>query len=177
MSLTLCLIELPRHSVFIFYFFLNSDFQSILMKKTFPHDVGLTTRTAILVPSTKHGNQKIFQKEFASRVRETENFMNKEFGGSTVTRGMGSYTIDSQGKKPKLVQENVVIVENFSKPKDWKKHMKEVEKFVESKQVEWTQDSVGFEIQTSHRPLSLHFVKAHDPAIRGASRKKLRDVA
>ena len=138
------------------------------MKKTFPHDVGLTTRTAILVPSTKHGNRKITQKEFSKRVRDTQNFMNKEFGGSTVTRGMGSYTIE--GKKPKLVQENVVIVENFSKPRDWKKHMKEVETFVERKQQEWTQDSVGFEIQTSHKPLSLHFIRAHD-------KKKLRDVA
>ena len=147
------------------------------MKKTFPHDVGLTTRTAILVPSTKHGNRKITQKEFSKRVRDTQNFMNKEFGGSTVTRGMGSYTIADKGKKPKLVQENVVIVENFSKPRDWKKHMKEVETFVESKQQEWTQDSVGFEIQTSHKPLSLHFVRAHNPALSGTSKKKLRDVA
>lgn len=138
------------------------------MRKTFPHDVGLTTRTAILVPSTKHGNQKISEREFNARIRETQNFMNREFGGSTVTKGVGSYTIS--GRKPKLVQEDVVIVENYSKPKDWKKHMREVENYIESKQKEWTQDSIGFEIQAPHKPLSLHFVKAH-------SKKKMREIA
>ena len=139
------------------------------MKKQFPHDTGLTTRTAIFVPSTKHGSQKISKKEFNSRVTDTQNFMNERFGGSTVIKGTGSYTI-RKGKHNRLVKENVVIVENFSNPADWEKHRKEVEDFAESKQREWTQDSIGFEIQSKKQPLALHFVKAHD-------RKKLRDMA
>lgn len=138
-------------------------------QKPFPHDIGLTTRTAILVPSTYQRNKKVTQATFEKRVRETENFMNKEFGGSTVTRGVGSYTINEKKKRPKLVQENVMIVENFSRPADWKKHRAEVEKYVEDKQLEWTQDSIGFEIQQPRKPLSLHYVRAH--------KKKLKDVS
>lgn len=137
------------------------------MTKSFPHDKGLTTRTAIFVPSTKHGNQKISKKEFNARVSETQNFLNKEFGGTTSVRAVGAYTI--KGKKDKLIKEDVVVVENFSTPADYKKHQKAVEKFTENKQKVWTQDSIGFELQQPKKPLSLHFVKAH-------KKKGLKDI-
>jgi hypothetical protein len=121
----------------------------------FPKEHGLSTYSAIYVPSTKGVNKKISEGAFSKRITETQRFMTKEFGGTTTDREVGTYT----AKSGSVVKERVAKVENYSSFTDWKKKDTKVRKFVKDKAKEWGQESISFEFEAPHRPKKLVFIE------------------
>ena len=82
--------------------------------RDFPKGEGSNVHIIVYVPSTKNVSEKISDAEFKKRVGEAKNFLNRAFGGTTTVKGVGSYTAENG-----LVQENVALVETFTKKKDY----------------------------------------------------------
>lgn len=104
-------------------------------------DMQFNIRTAILVPSTQHGSEKISNAEHQKRIEETRAFLAKKYGGYTSVNATGGY-IDSNGK---LVKEPVAEVVAYTNQKLFDEHKGEVEHFLAAKRGEWTQESIGYE--------------------------------
>lgn len=138
-------------------------------KVHFPKEKGLETYSAIYVPSTQDVNKKITPAQHQRRANEVRNFMNKQFGGTTSVRALGSYT-DSKGR---VVNEPVIVVENFSDIKDYEHHDRKIHKFVQSRARSWGQESVSYEFEAPRYPRRLVFVAPDKPR----SSRKLREIS
>ena len=104
-------------------------------------DMQFNIRTAILVPSTQHGNQKIGKIEHQKRIEETRKFLAQKYGGYTSVNATGGY-IDSNGK---LVKEPVAEVVAYTNQEGFDKNHAAVEHYLSAKRGEWTQESIGYE--------------------------------
>ena len=102
----------------------------------------LEKQMAIVVPSTKEFNKQITKKEMVNRVRSVRNFLTENFGGSTRVKGIGSYS-----GKGGVVDENVVVVEAFADNPVWNKSKSSVSKFLRQKAREWSQESLGYQLE------------------------------
>jgi hypothetical protein len=98
-------------------------------------------KTAIIVPSTKNGNERISKPEYDRRVRETERFMAKEYGGYTAVQAHGGYL----GERGEVIEEPVTEVVAYTDAKTFRAKKPVVAKFMKRKRSSWTQESVGYE--------------------------------
>ena len=96
---------------------------------------------AIIVPSTEF-DKTITKKEFDKRVKETRKFLSDTFGGDTSINAKGGYT-----ESGRLISEDVVMVETYANPKEYKKNKEKVEEFIKKKQKEWEQFSIGYQFE------------------------------
>lgn len=113
----------------------------------------------IIVPSTKHGNQAISNKEFSKRVADTEKEFSGLFGGTTNLEQVGSYALENG----KLVEEKGVAVVSNTDKKNFKKNRDEILDYARAKGKQWTQESIGVTVETPQHPAkSLHFIRTKD---------------
>ena len=120
----------------------------------FPKKRGLGTRIVVYVPSTEK-DKPVSTREFNRRVRETQMFLSKEFGGSTRVSGVGTFIDNSN-----LIREDVAKVESFADSKVYRRVDKKLEKWLMKKRKEWNQFSVGYEYEKFKRPEGLHLIEA-----------------
>src|SRR4030067_619927 len=130
----------------------------------FPKEEGFQYRSAVYVPS-KVGTKRIPQKEFNRRIKETKNFVNSKFQGSTSVKAVGSYT-DSKGR---IINEDAVIVENFTTRENWNKEDENVRKWLEDKQKEWNQEAIGVEYESPKKPRRLIYI--------ASKKKRLKEIS
>lgn len=97
---------------------------------------------SINVPSTKEHSKPISKKEFDKRVHETEEFLSSTFGGNTSVKAEGGYVENGQ-----LITEGVTRVESSMSVNSYKKNKHKLEKFISSKQKEWSQDTIGYNFE------------------------------
>jgi len=126
-----------------------------LHKLDFPKGRSFSTRAVIYVPSTE-GRVPISKKKFDERVKETIEFLSKNFGGATQISGVGAW-YDNKGN---LIQEKVVKVESFSPTKKYKEKDLKLKDFVKEKSKEWEQwGGISFEFEDpSQKNTGLYFV-------------------
>lgn len=106
----------------------------------------LPIEQTVYVPSTSgiKEQRKISKKQFSGRVNEVRGFLSKRFGGFTSVEGVGGW-LDSEGKKERLVKENVVKVTSFSKRPEYRKHHNELINQLGTWGKNWKQSSIGYE--------------------------------
>jgi len=118
-------------------------------KKQFPAGKGLSIHAVIYVPSTSDVDKVISTVQFNRRIKETEKFLSKSFGGSTRVSGIGSYI----SSKDNLVQEKVAKVEVFTTRKNYNKNDEKIRKYLEKKKNVWGQEAISYEFEET-----LYFV-------------------
>lgn len=112
------------------------------------HDDVRPIHIKILVPTTKI-DKKISQTQITNRVKQTVNFLNTNFGGSTRISGTGSFRF-----KGKDIEEKVIIVESFAKPKEYAPVRAQITNWLRRKRREWKQISLAFEFEEN-----LYFIE------------------
>ncbi len=117
-------------------------------KKDYPTDTGLTTSIVIYVPSTD-ASQKSSRALLTKRVKETQSFLTRTFGGTTKVSGFGTYT----SKQGNVIGEAVAKVEVFTTPKTWNAKDHILLNWLKTKKELWGQESIGWEFEES-----MHFV-------------------
>lgn len=106
----------------------------------------------ITVPSTT-GQKHITGQQLNDRARNVATEMTQRFGGSTRIRGQGQY---ENKRYNKLDDEDVVQVEVFMTPKQWKENRKSMEKYLHNKKKAWKQEDLAVEYDKSE---TMYFVK------------------
>ena len=101
----------------------------------------LPIKTAVFVPSTEI-DKKVSPARFRKRIRETRNFLDRTFGGSTRMKGVGSW---ESSKSNKIIDEDVVIVESFSTKPNYLKNDQLLRDFIQKKLVSWKQQAISVE--------------------------------
>lgn len=120
----------------------NKDFKEKLKTmKVKPFE--LQVETAIYVPSTKGADQKISADEFKRRVSQVKIFLAKLYGGYSSVEVEGGYWSDD---KKKEISEKDVRVVAFSTKEEFKKNEKEIISYLLKLKKEWTQESMGYEL-------------------------------
>jgi hypothetical protein len=104
----------------------------------------LPVQTAILVPSTKEGQELISSTEYKKRILDTRKELYDMFGGFTSVSGSGG-TEDLNTKE--LVEEPVNVVYSYAEPKTFRKKADEFIDYVEDKKKKWGQQSMGVIIE------------------------------
>lgn len=104
----------------------------------------LPIEMAVYVPSTKGADEIIEQNEFRNRVFETEKYLAELFGGFSKVDINGGYVSQEKG----LIQEDVAKVVAFSQDADFLSNkLPRLIKRITMWCDEWTQESIGFEIE------------------------------
>ena len=106
----------------------------------------LRYQVQIFVPSTKF-DKTVKPAIYNKRIKETETFLSKEFGGDTSIRAKGGYIFADKKNKDKLVTEDVTIVEGSMSKEEYVKKKPKIEKFIKTKQKEWKQESIGYKFE------------------------------
>ena len=128
--------------------------KSVYSKKPFPKSYGLNYSASILVPSTKR-DKNVSDSQFKKRIKETKNFLNNSFGGTTTIRSVGSFT-DQNGA---IVNEKIAVVTSHTDKFGYGKGNQKVKSFLVKKRKEWNQESMGYTFESPQRPSkSFHFV-------------------
>jgi len=95
------------------------------------------------VPSTTFNNEPISSEEFSRRIEEVKSFLFNLFGGYTAVDGEGGF----RSKTGDVVDESVVRVISYTGKEDYANLQKHLYKFLEEKQQEWGQESMGYEVE------------------------------
>ena len=104
----------------------------------------LPIEMAVYVPSTKGADITIEQNEFHNRVFETEKYLAELFGGFSKVDINGGYVSQEKG----LIKEDVAKVVAFSQDEDFLSNkLPRLIKRITMWCDEWTQESIGFEIE------------------------------
>lgn len=104
----------------------------------------LPIEMAVYVPSTKGADETIEQNEFHNRVFETEKYLAELFGGFSKVDIDGGYVSQEKG----LIKEDVAKVVAFSQDEDFLSNkLPRLIKRITMWCDEWTQESIGFEIE------------------------------
>lgn len=106
----------------------------------------------VIVPSTQ-GQKHITRKEINKRARDVATKMTEDFGGSTRIRGQGQYT---NMKYHTIDDEDVVQVEVFMTPSQWRKNRRDIEKYLHNKKKQWNQQDLAVEYDKSE---TMYFIK------------------
>lgn len=113
-------------------------------KEKLNESFALPIEMAVYVPSTKGANEKISDAEFRERIEETEKYLSSKFGGFSKVDIDGGYVSDEKG----LIKENVAKVVAFSQDEDFLSN--KLPRLIQRITLwcdEWTQESIGFEIE------------------------------
>lgn len=113
-------------------------------KEKLNESFALPIEMAVYVPSTKGANEKISDAEFRERIEETEKYLSSQFGGYSKVDIDGGYVSDEKG----LIKEDVAKVVAFAQDEDFLTNrlprlIKRITLWCE----DWTQESIGFEIE------------------------------
>ena len=104
----------------------------------------LPIEMAVYVPSTKGADESIDQNEFRNRVLETEKYLSELFGGYSKVDVDGGYVSETKG----LINEEVAKVVAFSKDENFLSNkLPRLIKRITMWCDEWSQESIGFEIE------------------------------
>jgi hypothetical protein len=104
----------------------------------------LPIEIAVYVPSTKGADEIIDQNEFRNRILETEKYVSDLFGGYSKVDIDGGYVSETKG----LIKEDVGKVIAFSQDKDFLSNkLPRLIKRITMWCDEWTQESIGFELE------------------------------
>jgi hypothetical protein len=104
----------------------------------------LPIELAVYVPSTKGADETIEQNEFRNRVLETEKYLSELFGGYSKVDIDGGYVSETKG----LINEDVAKVVAFSQDENFLSNkLPRLIKRITMWCDEWTQESIGFEIE------------------------------
>jgi hypothetical protein len=104
----------------------------------------LPIEMAVYVPSTKGADETIDQNEFSNRILETEKYLSELFGGFSKVDIDGGYVSETKG----LIKENVAKVVAFSQDENFLSNkLPRLVKRITMWCDEWTQESIGFEIE------------------------------
>lgn len=115
-----------------------------IAKEKLNESFALPIEMAVYVPSTKGANEKISNAEFRERIEETEKYLSSQFGGYSKVDIDGGYVSDEKG----LIKEDVAKVVAFAQDEDFLTNrlprlIKRITLWCE----DWTQESIGFEIE------------------------------
>jgi len=99
----------------------------------------LPIQMAVYVPSTEF-EKPITSSKWNTRVRQTVNFLNRAFGGTTRVEGIGSW--EDNGK---TINERVYIVESFATSKDYRRDQLKLKSWLRTKRRAWKQYQLSFE--------------------------------
>ena len=102
----------------------------------------LEVQQAITVPSTEF-NKPISPAKFKKRVDEVQKYLANTFGGETTISGEGGYV----AKSGELIPEKVKVVTSFADDKDFEQNVGRVVKKIKDWKKEWTQESVGYQVE------------------------------
>lgn len=105
-------------------------------------DFRLEIQQAVYVPSTNKSQQFIGTAAFTARIKETERFLTKTFGGFTRLRGVGGFTGEGG-----VIREAVAKVESFSSKKGYKAKQNKLIAWLKRKKKEWGQQNIGIIIE------------------------------
>ena len=104
----------------------------------------LPIEIAVYVPSTKGADEIIDQNEFRNRILETEKYVSDLFGGYSKVDIDGGYVSETK----ELIKEDVGKVVAFSQDKDFLSNkLPRLIKRITMWCDEWTQESIGFELE------------------------------
>jgi len=104
----------------------------------------LPIEIAVYVPSTKGADEKISKAEFIERIEETERYLSSKFGGYSKVDIDGGYVSDEKG----LIKEDVAKVVAFSQDEKFLSNLlPQLIKRITLWCDDWTQESIGFEIE------------------------------
>ena len=101
----------------------------------------LPVEQSIYVPKTRSKNIPITNQAMDNRVKDVQNFFTESFGGTTSTKAVGTYDLES-GKR---VREPVVKVTSFSTVSDSTQSKDKVINRVRTYGKKWGQESVSYE--------------------------------
>lgn len=104
----------------------------------------LEKNASIYIPSTVDENKPISDEEFQKRIENVQKEFTKMFGGITTFLGNGTYVSEDTGN---FIKEDVAVVEVFMDEDKWEKMKDDIYDWLEEKQKEWRQDSIGFEFK------------------------------
>lgn len=96
----------------------------------------------IYVPSTRNKSIVVQPKTFEKRIDEVIDFVTRKFYGSSISRGVGTYTDHDN-----IIRENVACVSVFTTKEMYNANDLELKKFVLKKRNSWGQASIGYEYQ------------------------------
>lgn len=102
----------------------------------------LPVEQIIYVPST-FNNEPVSRRDFERRVSEVRDRLALIFGGYTSVEGVGGYSSEEDG----VVHEDVVRVISYTTKKEYESKRKELFDFLQEKQREWGQESIGYEVE------------------------------
>ena len=128
-------------------------------KLDFPGEEGYDTKISVFVPDTTGVSTRISGKEHLRRAKETEEKVRDIFGGSTSVKGLGTWK--SKLCPGDVCEDNLLIVEAGMTLSDWKKHDKEMKKYLKKKRLEWGQECITFnwEVVSQNHPYEgMHFL-------------------
>lgn len=124
-------------------------------KRSVSFGKGLRSSLTVLVPSTTAKAKKISRKQFTARIKGTQNYLNRQFGGTTKVSAQGSYTL----KSGRLIKERVAKVTAFASPKAIRLKRSKILKHLSNKKKVWGQESLAVELETPKKPSrTLHFL-------------------
>jgi len=130
------------------------------MKKDFPTGFKLPVRATVYVPSTIRGTKYVGKKRFKARIGKVQKDLTKKFGGSTLSRGEGTYTFQHKKRgKRQIAHEKVGMLTLFTTPKKWQGNRKFMRKYLKKKRKEWGQESIGLEFEKPSSPHALYFIE------------------
>jgi hypothetical protein len=103
----------------------------------------LPLETEIYVPSTTEKSKIISDEEFANRIRETQKYFSKLFGGFSKVNIEGGF-VTSEGK---VVKERIAKVTVYSTTDSMKANENKVKEWLVKKQKDWKQESIGYGVE------------------------------
>ena len=102
----------------------------------------LPVQYSIIVPSTNLSKKDTFLK----RINSEKIFMDRNFGGDTSVRSVGSFII-RRGKKNILIKEKGAIIESSTTKKVFNSKRTILKKHIIQRQKQWKQNSILFKIE------------------------------
>lgn len=93
------------------------------------------------VPSTRNQSETLTPEEHGARVNEIAGLLSDYFGGASVETIQGYYKLNG-----KIIVENIQVVTSFATSDALKLHSSDFLNLALAKCAEWSQDSIGIEI-------------------------------
>ena len=96
----------------------------------------------VYVPSTTL-DQPISDRDFKSRIEETQEKLSELFGGFTTVDASGGYLSQQDG----VISEPIIVVSSWATVEDYQSRLDDLERFLKQKKDDWGQEVIGFEFE------------------------------
>ena len=104
----------------------------------------LAIESAILVPRTDKSQNHVSIPDFKRRIRETDTFLARLYGGFTKYKVGGGYYSKNLNK---VIYEDIVRVVAFTDKQTYDAKYKELMVWIHAKKTQWGQEAIGYEIE------------------------------